>query len=154
MQMLLQRTTQTSQSVEGTLSVDGKFQCFTLEPSVREVSGKPVGFWKVPGRTAIPVGTYAVEISYFARDGYYSPILDNVPGFLGIRIHIGNFPQDTEGCILVGTQMGDNQVLNSKVAFAALMTKIQAAQQNQEPIQITVHSTPLLAAQSVTSTSA
>jgi len=154
MQMLLQRTTQTFQSVEGELSVDGEFQCFTLEPAVREVSGQPVGYWKVPGKTAIPIGTYAVEVSYFARDGYYSPILDNVPGFLGIRIHIGNFPQDTEGCILVGTQMGDNQVLNSKVAFVALMAKVQAAQQNQETIQITVQPTPILAAQPVSSTSA
>lgn len=154
MQMLLQRSKQTSESVEGELSIDGEFQCFTLEPAFREVPNKPVGYWKVPGKTAIPTGTYAVEVSYSARDGYYSPILDNVPGFLGVRIHIGNFPQDTEGCILVGTQMGDNEVLNSKAAFAALMAKVQAAQQNHEPIQITVQPAPILAAQPVTSTSA
>ncbi|CAN7179267.1 DUF5675 family protein [Caballeronia sp. LjRoot31] len=123
MQMLLQRTTQTPQSVEGTLLVDSQFECFTLEPVVREMLGQPVGYWKVPGKTAIPVGTYAVEVSYFSRDGYNSPILDNVPGFLGIRIHIGNFPRDTEGCMLVGTEMGNDQVLNSKVCVCCTNDK-------------------------------
>jgi hypothetical protein len=138
MQMLLQRTTKTANSTEGTLSIDGQFQCFTLEPTVRQVLGQSVETWKIPGKTAIPAGTYPVEVTFFGRGGYYSPLLDNVQGFVGIRIHIGNFPQDTEGCILVGTQMGVNEVLNSKVAFAALMTKIQQARNNQQAIQITV----------------
>ena len=138
MQLLLQRTTKTASSTEGTLSIDGQFQCFTLEPTVRQVDGQSVETWKIPGKTAIPIGTYAVEVTYFERGGYYSPLLDNVPGFIGIRIHIGNFPQDTEGCIMVGTQIGINEVLNSKVAFSALMTKIQQARNNQRSIQITV----------------
>jgi hypothetical protein len=61
MQLLLQCTTQTPQSGEGSLSVDGRFQCFTSEPSVRGVFGQAIGYWEVPGKTAIPIGTYAVE---------------------------------------------------------------------------------------------
>lgn len=138
MLLILQCTTKTDKSTEGTLSIDGQYQCVTLEPTYRQVAGQPVETWKMPGQTAIPTGTYPVEVTYFTRGGYYSPLLDNVPGFMGIRIHVGNFPQDTEGCILVGTQMGDNEVLNSKVAFVALMAKIQQAQSNQQRIQITV----------------
>lgn len=138
MNLLLQRTTKTPQSTEGQLFVDNDFQCYTLEPTYREQPNVPVSAWKVFGSTAIPVGTYAVEVTYFYRDQYYTPQLDNVPGFDGIRIHIGNFPKDTEGCILVGDQIGQDEVLNSKVAFDALFAKIQAARGNGEPIQIQI----------------
>jgi len=138
MNLLLQRTTKTAQSTEGKLFVGNEFQCFTLEPVYREQANMPVSAWKVFGSTAIPVGTYAVEVTYFYRDQYYSPLLDNVPGFSGVRIHIGNYPKDTEGCILVGTQVGVDQVLNSRVAFDALMDKVNSARQDNEPIKITV----------------
>ncbi|MEX3945581.1 DUF5675 family protein [Paraburkholderia sp. BR10937] len=138
MNLLLQRTTKTDQSTEGKLFVGTRFQCYTLEPVYREQANMPVSAWKVFGSTAIPVGTYAVEVTYFYRDQYYSPLLDNVPGFSGVRIHVVNYPKDTEGCILVGTQVGQDEVLNSKVAFDALMKQIDAARQNNEPIQITV----------------
>ncbi|SAL69288.1 hypothetical protein AWB71_04162 [Caballeronia peredens] len=138
MNLLLQRTTKTLKATEGKLFIGNDFQCFTLEPVFREEANVPVAAWKVFGSTAIPVGTYAVEVTFFHREGYYSPLLDNVPGFAGVRIHIGNFPKDTEGCILVGTEAGQDQVLNSKLAFTALMTKIDAARKNNEPIQIKV----------------
>jgi hypothetical protein len=82
-----------------------------------------------------------VEVTYFYRDQYYSPLLDNVPGFSGVRIHVGNFPTDTEGCILVGTTPGQDEVLDSKIAFEALMEKINAARNSNKPIQITVQNT-------------
>jgi len=145
MNLNLQRTNLSPNSTEGKLSVNGTFQCYTLEPTVREVVGESVSLWKIPGKTAIPAGTYAVEVTYFVPQaalgqggGYYAPLLDNVPGFIGIRIHIGNFPNDTEGCILVGTQLGQDEVLNSKVAFTALMSLIQGARNNGEPVNITV----------------
>ncbi len=145
MNLLLQRTTKTAQSTEGKLFVDNAFQCYTLEPVYREQLNVPVSAWKVFGSTAIPVGTYAVEVTYFYRDQYYTPLLDNVPGFDGIRIHVGNFPKDTEGCILVGDSIGQDEVLNSKVTFDALFAKIQAARNNGEPIQIQIQNAWLTA---------
>jgi len=136
--LLLQRVTKTPQSTEGKLFIDDCFFSYTLEPVYREQPNVPVSAWKVFGSTAIPIGTYNVEVTYFYRDQYYTPLLDNVPGFSGVRIHVGNFPKDTEGCILVGTLMAQNEILNSKVAFDALMVRINAVRLANQSIQITV----------------
>ncbi|WP_162877890.1 DUF5675 family protein [Trinickia diaoshuihuensis] len=102
MNLLLLRTTKTDQSTEGELFVNGDSRRHTLEPVFRERFPVPVAAWKVFSSTAIPVGTYAVEVTCFYRDQYYTPLLDNALGFDEILIHIGRFPKDKEGCILVG----------------------------------------------------
>ena len=65
----------------GRLFVDRQDFCFTLEDQVREVEGRPVSEWKVKGATAIPRGTYDVEITMSNRFKRLLPILKNVPGF-------------------------------------------------------------------------
>jgi len=75
--------------------------CWTLEDAVRELDGMPVGRWKIKGHTAIPVGTYKVLVTFSNRFKKLLPLLWEVPGFGGIRIHGGNTAEDTEGCILV-----------------------------------------------------
>ena len=52
--------------------------------------------------------------------------VQNVPSREAILIHVGNFPKDTEGCILVGTEFGKDSVLNSKVALAKLNGLMQS----------------------------
>ncbi|MDR5750334.1 MULTISPECIES: DUF5675 family protein [unclassified Caballeronia] len=138
MKLVLHRTVKSARSTEGFLEVDGRFQSYTLEPTYREKPGIPVSVWKVMGKTAIPVGTYSVDVTFFNKPKYYSPVLIDVPGFAGIRIHIGNFPKDTDGCILVGTKLGTDKVVNSKIAFDALMQHFDAARGNNEGVQITV----------------
>lgn len=97
--------------------------CYTLEDKVRQVEGKPVKEWKVQDKTAIPTGTYSVVVTMSNRFKTKLPLLQNVEGFTGIRIHSGNSSANTEGCILVGmTWDGKSDWIgSSKIAMSALM---------------------------------
>ena len=75
---------------------------YSLEDVVREVPGRPVAEWKVPGKTAIPAGRYRLRWTMSNRFRREMLLLEGVPGFAGIRIHAGNTDADTEGCILLG----------------------------------------------------
>ena len=86
----------------GVLWVKQKPELFVLEDAVREVVGQPVEKWKLPGVTAIPAGRYRLIIDHSQRFNKDMPHVLNVPGFEGIRIHTGNTPVDTEGCLLLG----------------------------------------------------
>ena len=119
MNLRLLRKTFTDTSTIGALSIDGTPECFTLEDKVRAV--------KIHGKTAIPAGIYEITITFSEKFKQPLPLLLNVPNFAGIRIHSGNTAADTEGCILVGTTQTNDKVGNSRIAFAALFPKIQAA---------------------------
>lgn len=116
----------------GELFVDGVHECFTLEDVVR-----PDGAPKVFGQTAIPFGTYNVVVTFSPHFNRLLPLLVDVPGFSGVRIHPGNTAADTEGCLLVGRQHTDNSVTESRLAFGALYAKIQAALAAGKPVTIT-----------------
>jgi hypothetical protein len=89
------------------------FFCYGLEPVRR-----------------IPAGTYAATLAvspkWTALRGYpfRVPLLANVPGFTEIEIHIGNFPEDTEGCTLVGMERGADEVMGSELAFFPLFHRL------------------------------
>lgn len=121
--LTLIRKWRTERSTVGELYVGGTFFCYTLEDRDRLSEGLP----KVAGSTAIPAGTYSVVLTHSPRFGRVLPEVLDVPGFAGVRIHPGNKPEDTEGCILVGMSRAKDTVLDSKVAFSALDAKIQAA---------------------------
>lgn len=121
----------TPRSTIGSLYVDGKFECYTLEDVVR--LGE-----KVYGETAIPEGTYELQITFSNRFKRDLPLLMRVPNFEGVRIHFGNVAADTQGCILVGRAMAIDMVTNSRDAFNALYAKLLAAKFRQEPMEITV----------------
>lgn len=115
----------------GTLSVDcDDFTCFTLEDKDRHLSQtdslEAIKQLKVYGKTAIPYGTYEVAVTFSNRFQKFLPLLINVPGFEGIRIHTGNTEADSLGCILVGTQKDvlNDRILNSRTAFAELILLI------------------------------
>lgn len=127
MKIEVKRLYKTKLSTIGELSIDGVFECYTLEDVERKV--------KIPCETAIPTGTYNVEISMSNRIKKLLPLLKDVPGFTGVRIHSGNTNHDTEGCILVGTTKGKNYIGNSRIAFSRLFKKMQKA--NNITIKIT-----------------
>lgn len=111
----------------GTLYVDGRRQCYTLEDTEREDPLSPVEDWKVKGKTAIPKGRYQVTRTYSNKFKQVLPMVNDVPGFAGIRIHSGNTAADTEGCILVGEDRSDFRITNSRVAFSVIDGLIAAA---------------------------
>jgi hypothetical protein len=106
-------------SIIGELSIDGVFECFTLEDLERPV--------KIKGETAIPKGTYKVIINQSRRFKRLLPLLLNVPNFEGVRIHPGNTNHDTEGCILVGKTRSKEYIGQSRKAFDKLFKKMQKA---------------------------
>jgi hypothetical protein len=141
MELLLRREIFTSQSTIGTLHVNGALQCYTLEDFCRDKNKdgdlNDEGEAKVYAQTAIPKGRYEVIISYSNRFKRNLPLLLNVTGFLGIRIHSGNTHAHTEGCILVGNTKAKDFVGESRNAFADLMLKLEIASK-REKIFITI----------------
>ena len=121
MELLLQRFQFSETETIGKLFVSGKFECWTLEDASRP--GRP----KVPGRTAIPAGRYRVVITWSNRFRQRMPLLLNVPGFAGIRIHSGNTSEDTSGCILVGKERGLEYLDGSREAYQQLFKKLDEA---------------------------
>lgn len=135
MKLTLKRGKSSDKSTIGELFVDGKFECYILEDVVREKPGVPVSEWKIKGKTAIPVGRYDVAITMSPKYGRMMPLLVNVPGYEGIRIHSGNVAEDTEGCLLTGKTKGIDSVGGSRDAFQSLFDKLKNA---KGPISIEV----------------
>lgn len=136
MKILLERDTFTDKSCIGSLSIDGKFECYALEDTDRKLEEDARR--KIYGKTAIPRGEYIVIVDYSNRFGRELPKLLNVPGFEGIRIHSGNKPEHSEGCILVGRSRAADFVGQSRLAFEALFAKIERAYESGKPVSIEV----------------
>lgn len=117
MKIAIKRLHKTENSTIGELTIDGKFECYTLEDKERDV--------KIKGETAIPTGTYKVIINQSNRFKRLLPLLINVSNFEGVRIHAGNSNHDTEGCILVGMNRSLDYITKSRKAFDALFAKMQ-----------------------------
>jgi hypothetical protein len=129
MLMQLNRKWFTDDSTIGELAIDGNFECYTLEDAVREE--------KIKGETAIPAGTYEITITFSNKFQNYMPLLMNVPNYEGVRIHPGNCPDDTEGCILVGQTREEDFIGKSRKAYDCLFKKIRnAAKQEKIIIEI------------------
>ena len=112
-----------------------------LEPQLVDarlgrVSGKKAQ--KMKGHTAIPEGTYPVLITPSPRFRQWLPYLQGVPNFEGIRIHAGNYPDDTQGCILVGENKLKGMVVNSRIWLHRLMKRMEEAMDKDESIWITI----------------
>lgn len=135
MRLMLVRDHYYPDATLGKLYINGGLACYTLEDSDRRLED---GGEKIPGQTAIPRGTYRVMITQSARFGKPLPLLADVPGFAGIRIHPGNTSADTEGCILVGTSRAENSIGNSRAAFGMVFEHIRDAIDAGEPVEIEV----------------
>lgn len=143
MELKVERDPSVAEATIGKLSIDGVFECYTLEDQIREQRHPDgalvdVASWKIDGKTAIPSGTYAVIVNYSSRFKKLMPQIIGVPGFSGVRIHSGNKAEDTEGCILLGQRHGAAEIFESRAAFEAFFPKLQAAFEGKEPVKITI----------------
>ena len=114
----------TSRSTVGSLYLDGKFFCYTLEPP------KTPDPAAMPTIVCIPPAIYAAHLfespEWTRKCGYPFLVIavDGVPGRSGIEFHIGNRPPDTRGCCLVGLSKAADWVGSSEDAFYRLMHRI------------------------------
>lgn len=138
MKLLLERDVKAPFFTLGKMSVDGKHHFFTVEDKIREIPGVPVAEWKVPGQTAIPYGNYRVIKTFSNRFQKHLPLLLDVPGFTGIRIHSGNTDKDTEGCLCIGTGRTREGVSNSRYAMDILLNLMEEASKRGEVITIEI----------------
>lgn len=132
MNLYLERVQKDPDVTIGRMTVDSGWSCWTCEDAVR-----PDGI-KVYGETAIPAGRYNVDITWSPRFQRDLPLLLNVQGFVGIRIHPGNTARDTEGCILVGKVREAKGVGRSRDAFAELMPMMLDAKARGEAIDLEI----------------
>lgn len=164
MKLILKRIAKRDTYTIGKLYINGAYFCDTIEDVDRGVNstmefvnlGNGEGYWiansetkikKVYSQTAIPTGTYKINMNTksekYSNNKYtwarpykgYLPRLEDVPGFEGVLIHVGNTPSDSSGCILVGQNKVKGKVINSTVTFYKLM---EILQNTDEEITITI----------------
>ena len=131
MNLLLLRDDDPKQSHNwGEFFVENSLLGQTLEDTDRRLEH---GGEKVDGDTAIPRGRYRISITMSTRFKKLMPLVHDVPGFTGVRIHGGNTEDDTHGCPLLGQYRTDDGVANCKGVNDRLMNLLLVAEhENQE----------------------
>ena len=136
----------------GKLYVNGVYECDTLEDTDRGLTEdsplSEIQSKKVYGETAIPTGTYKIDMntvspkfkdrSWAKFCGGKLPRLIDVKGYEGVVIHVGNKAEDTLGCILVGENKIKGQVINSTATFQELYSVMLKAKLLGEELSLTI----------------
>lgn len=132
----------TEKTTIGELRIDGKKYCYTLEDRYR--GNTP----KVYGETCIPCGEYKITLrregtmyeDYKKRFKFFDGSLNiiDVPNYKYILIHIGNYPKDTLGCLLVGMSAERDAIKDSTKAFALIYPIIYNAINKGEEVKIKI----------------
>lgn len=152
MKLLLRRIFKGPSYTIGKLFINGVYECDTLEDQDRgltsQMSLEEIKAKKVYGVTAIPTGTYSINMTTVSpkfKDRAWAkpykgilPRLENVKGYEGVLIHVGNKAEDTLGCILVGRNRIKGSVVESTECFYKLMSVLLGASKVGEDIYITV----------------
>lgn len=121
----------------GTMLIDGLMLGHTLEDTDRRLEDVGIAA-KVKGKTAIPRGRYEVVMTYSNRFHRMMPEVLQVPGFVAIRIHGGNVPEDTEGCPLLGAVREGDTVRDCPGVNALLRRRIEIAERRKERVWLEV----------------
>lgn len=101
----------------GTVSIDGRQVCFSLEPTA----------------LMVPTAIYPIQMIDSPRFGRKTPHVLNVPGRTEIELHGGNFATDSDGCTLCAEKrLSDYQIYESKPATDAIEEALSQAEANGE----------------------
>ena len=116
--LLLIRNTFSKKSTVGELFLNGERICDTLENP-----------WQDNQRniSCIPEGVYPVRLRLpreSATRDYLHLLVQEVPNRDFILVHRGNFPSQTQGCLLVGLGTEQDVVNNSVLAMDLLIKEI------------------------------
>ena len=109
MNLVLKRTIYGHEGIGGLMYFKNNHICDTLENK----------------KLAIPKGKYNIIITHSKKFNKELPELLNVPNRTGIRIHAGNKPSDSQGCILVGKFVGIETLENSKNTLEKVISTIK-----------------------------
>lgn len=152
MELKLKRTNKQNTYTEGKLYIDSQYFCDTIEDTDRGLSSsmtiQSIQQKKVYGQTAIPTGSYNIDMNTvspkFKNRSWAKfcngklPRLQNVKGFDGVLIHVGNSANDSLGCILVGRKASQGIVSSSTETFKNLYENLQKAVSKGENINIKI----------------
>lgn len=152
MELKLKRIFKGDKYTIGNLFINDKKFCDTLEDTDRgldaSMSVSKIIALKKFGITAIPKGTYEVVMNVvsakFSKYKQYTfcggrvPRLLNVPGYDGVLMHIGNKPEDTDGCILVGKNTTKGVITSSTETFMSFYKILEDASKKNDKIRITI----------------
>lgn len=153
MELLIKRVAKKNEYTIGRLYINGVKFSDTLEDCDRGLTQNmpldEIKAKKVYGKTAIPTGTYEIDMNtvspkFQARSwakpyGGKLPRLVNVPGYEGILIHPLNQASESLGCIGVGNNSIKGMITDSSRTFMSLMSKyLLPAKVKGEKITITI----------------
>lgn len=146
MELSLLRNPSKKESTRGVLLINDVVFCDTLEDEKREI--------KVSGETRIPSGRYRIlkreavsKLTKTYRDKFdwfdFHLEIQNVPNFQYVYIHVGNYDENTDGCILLGRGFTDYEdesaIWNSRKAFKEFYLRVSDALNNNEEVWITIY---------------
>ena len=109
-ELILQRLSHDDKATQGELILDGEHLAYTLENRPPRVPGV-----KEPGRSRIPAGTYPLGLRdeggffnrYTERWNWHGPMVEiHLTGWKWVLFHVGNYHFNTDGCVLVGSDLG------------------------------------------------
>lgn len=152
MELNLKRKYKDPKYTIGDLYINDKLFCNTIEDTDRGLKDSmtltDIKAKKVYGQTAIPTGTYEIDMntvspkfkdrSWAKPYGGKLPRLIDVKGFDGVLIHVGNTAEDSLGCILVGKNTVKGEVKESTTTFNKLMTLLLKAHLKGETINLII----------------
>jgi Family of unknown function (DUF5675) len=95
--------------------------------------------WNTEEISAIPTGSYTGTIREDGDLGWRIAI-QNVPKRIDIEIHIGNWPKNSTGCVLLGTNKATNKICTLENSAAALkkLRDLYASPGNKRPVEINI----------------